>query len=152
MTQECRRGAYLISTEKSRLDIQVIHNFLTHAYWSEGIPIETVRRALEHSFTFGVYHGEQQVGMARVVTDFTTFAYIADVFILASFRGQGLGIWLMEVVMAHPDLQGLRRWVLATKDAHTLYQKVGFTPLQNPGRFMEKVVPNIYLKGNDPSQ
>ncbi len=144
MTQEWRRGAYLISTDKSRLDIQVIHDFLTHAYWSEGVPIEIVRRAIEHSLTFGMYHNEQQVGLARVVTDTATFAYLADVFILAPFRGQGLGVWLMEVVMAHPDVQGLRRWLLATKDAHTLYQKVGFTPLQNPDRFMEKLVPDIY--------
>lgn len=146
MAQEWQRGAYLISTEKSRLDLQTIHDFLAKSYWSEGIPIETVRRAIERSLTFGVYHDEQQVGFARVVTDSATFAYLADVFILASFRGQGLGVWLMEVVMAHPDVQGLRRWLLATRDAHSLYQKVGFTALHAPDRFMEKLVPDIYLK------
>ena len=146
MAQEWQRGAYLISTDKSRLDLQKIHDFLANSYWSEGIPIETVRRAIEHSLTFGIYYDARQVGFARVVTDSATFAYLADVFILAPFRGQGLGVWLMEVVMAHPDVQGLRRWLLATKDAHSLYQKVGFTTLHAPDRFMEKLVPDIYLK------
>ncbi len=146
MAQEWQRGAYLISTEKSRLNLQTIHGFLVSSYWSEGIPIETVTRAIEHSIIFGVYQNEQQVGFARVVTDSATFAYLADVFILDSFRGQGLGVWLMEVIMAHPDVQGLRRWLLVTKDAHSLYQKVGFTALRTPDKFMEKLVPDIYLE------
>ena len=149
MAQEWQRGAYLISSEKSRLNLQTIHGFLANSYWSEGIPIETVERAIEHSLTFGVYHSEQQIGFARLVTDSATFAYLADVFILESFRGQGLGVWLMEVIMAHPDVQGLRRWLLATRDAHSLYQKVGFTALRTPDSFMEKLVPDIYLKKNE---
>jgi GNAT superfamily N-acetyltransferase len=145
MTHEYQRGNYVISTDKNRLDINTIHHFLSHeAYWSEDIPIETVRRAIEHSLAFGVYHNEQQVGFARIVTDYATFAYLADVFILEPFRRQGLGVWLMETIMSHPDVQSFRRWLLATRDAHTLYQKVGFTTLHTPERFMEKLIPDIY--------
>lgn len=144
MIQEWRRGAYVISTDQQRLDPVVIHNFLTTSYWAEGIPLATVRRALEHALNFGLYLQEQQVGFARIITDYTTFAYVADVFILEAHQGQGLGTWLMETVISHPDLQGLRRWILATRDAHTLYQKVGFTALHMPERFMEILVPDIY--------
>lgn len=144
MQQEWQHGDYLISTDKAKLDIDVIHGFLTMAYWSIGIPRATVERALEHSLSFGVYRGAQQVGLARVITDYATFAYIADVFILEPFRGQGLSKWLMEVVAAHPDLQGLRRWILATRDAHELYQKTDFAPLHTPDRFMEKFDADIY--------
>ncbi|GCF10579.1 GNAT family N-acetyltransferase [Dictyobacter arantiisoli] len=146
MQQEWQQGDYLISTDKAKLDIDTIHGFLTTVYWSPGIPRATVERALEHSLSFGVYRGAQQVGLARVITDYTTFAYIADVFILEAFRGQGLSKWLMEVVAAHPDLQGLRRWVLATRDAHELYKKTGFSPLQMPDRFMEKLDTDIYTR------
>ncbi len=148
MTCEWRRGDYLISTDKNRLDLAVIHDFLTKSYWAEGIPLETVKRAIEHSLSFGVYRDDQQVGFARLVTDYATFAYLADVFILEPFRGQGLSKWLLEVVMAHPDLQGFRRWILGTKDAHGLYQQFGFTELRWPERFMEKLVPDIYNTEN----
>ncbi len=141
MTQEWRRGEYLISTDKRRLDLPVIHNFLTTSYWAAGIPIETVKKSIEHSLAFGVYREDQQVGFARVITDYATFAYIGDVFILEAFRGQGLSKWLMEVIAAHPGLQGLRRWVLLTRDAHELYRKTGFTEPKNPERYMEKGFP-----------
>ncbi|GHO47020.1 GNAT family N-acetyltransferase [Ktedonospora formicarum] len=146
MIQEWHRGMYVISTDKNRLDLQVIHRYLTTSYWAQGIPLETVRRSLEHALTFGLYLQDQQVGFAKIITDYATFAYVADVFILDPYQGQGLGTWLMETVKAHPDLQGLRRWVLSTKDAHALYQKVGFTALHFPERFMEVLVFDIYLK------
>jgi GNAT superfamily N-acetyltransferase len=147
MTHEWQRGAYTISTDNNRLDLLLIHNFLTQSYWAEGIPFETVKRSIEHSLSFGLYRDEQQVGFARLVTDYATFAYLADVFILEPFRGQGLSKWLLEVVMAHPELQGFRRWILGTKDAHGLYRQYGFTELKWPERFMEKLVPDIYTRG-----
>jgi GNAT superfamily N-acetyltransferase len=141
---EWRREQYLVSTDKRRLDLAVIHGFLTASYWSPGIPLETVQRAIAHSLAFGVYDGDQQIGMARVISDYTTFAYVADVFILDAYRGQGLGLWLMECVIAHPHLQGLRRWTLFTRDAHGLYEKVGFKRSEVPDRLMERAFPNIY--------
>ena len=147
MTHEWQRGAYTISTDNNRLDLLLIHNFLRQSYWAEGIPLETVKRSIDHSLSFGLYRDELQVGFARLVTDYATFAYLADVFILKSFRGQGLSKWLLEVVMAHPELQGFRRWILGTKDAHGLYRQYGFTELKWPERFMEKLVPDIYMQG-----
>jgi GNAT superfamily N-acetyltransferase len=144
MTQEWRRGDYFISADKRRLDLTVIHDFLTTSYWAAGIPIETVKKSIEHSLAFGVYKEGKQVGFARVITDFATFAYIGDVFILEDYRGQGLSKWLMEVIADYPELQGLRRWVLLTRDAHGLYRKTGFTELQNPERYMEKGFADIY--------
>jgi GNAT superfamily N-acetyltransferase len=138
------RGEYTISTEKKRLDVGVIHDFLSHSYWAAGIPLATVERSLEHSLAFGVYHGERQVGLARVITDYTTFAYVADVFILEEYRGRGLSKWLMKVVVEHPALQGLRRWILFTRDAHGLYAKVGFTASAAPERMMERLFANVY--------
>jgi GNAT superfamily N-acetyltransferase len=143
---EWQRGGYTISTDNNRLDLLLIHNFLTQSYWAEGIPFETVKRSIEHSLSFGLYRDEQQVGFARLVTDYATFAYLADVFILEPFRGQGLSKWLLQVMMAHPKLQGFRRWILGTKDAHGLYQQYGFTRLKWPERFMEKLVPDIYTR------
>jgi len=142
MNDHWQRGEFTISTDKSLLDVEVIHGFLTTSYWATGRTIETVRRSIESSMPFGVYKGDQQVGFARVITDYSTFAWIADVFILDSFRGQGLGKWLMEVIISHPELQGFRRWVLATKDAHELYRKFGFTELKLPERWMERHDPN----------
>lgn len=137
-----QRGEFTISADKSRLDIEVIHGFLDRSYWAAGRSRETIRRSIENSLPFGVYKGEQQVGFARVITDYATFAWIADVFILDEFQGQGLGKWLMEVIIAHPDLQGFRRWVLATKDAHEIYRKFGFEELRHAERWMERHDPN----------
>ncbi|HYO63532.1 MAG TPA: GNAT family N-acetyltransferase [Pyrinomonadaceae bacterium] len=139
MSQEWQRGEYVISTDKSRLDFGAIHEFLaTHSYWAVGRPAEVVRRSVENSLAFGLYSGARQVGFARVITDYATFAWVADVFVLEEFRGRGLSKWLMETVLAHPGLQGLRRWVLATKDAHGLYARFGFEPLRRPERWMER--------------
>jgi GNAT superfamily N-acetyltransferase len=137
-----QRGEYTISTDKSRLDVDVIHRFLDTSYWAAGRSVETIRRSIENSIPFGVYKGSEQVGFARVITDYATFAWIADVFILETFQGQGLGKWLMEVIIAHPELQGFRRWVLATKDAHELYRRFGFEKLKRPERWMERHDPN----------
>jgi GNAT superfamily N-acetyltransferase len=139
MIREWRRGEYTISTDRARLDVALVHEYLSESsYWAKGRPREVVERSIEHSLAFGVYLGERQVGFARVITDYATFAWIADVFVLEEFRGQGLGLWLSEVMCAHPDLQGFRRWVLATKDAHELYRRVGFRELQRVERWMER--------------
>jgi GNAT superfamily N-acetyltransferase len=137
MSREWRRGEYLISTDGSRLNLGVIHDFLSTSYWAAGVPEDVVRRSVENSLVFGVYRGEEQVGFARVVTDYATFAYLADVFVLEAHRGRGLGKWLIEVVLSHPDLRGLRRWMLATGDAHELYRKYGFAGLARAETFME---------------
>jgi GNAT superfamily N-acetyltransferase len=146
MIFEQRRGSYLISTDPARLDLAVIHGFLTTSYWATGIPLATVQAAIEHSLCFGIYEGAHQVGFARLVTDSATFAYLADVFVLESHRGQGLSKWLMECIRAHPDLGGLRRWLLATRDAHELYRQYGFRALAAPDRFMEIHDPDIYTR------
>ena len=142
MNHEWRRGDYLISTDRARLDLAVIHGYLDRSYWAAGRPAEVVRRSIEHSLPFGLYHGERQIGFARVVTDYATFAWLADVFVLEEFRGQGLAKWLTEVIVAHPELQGLRRLVLATRDAHGLYRRVGFGELECPECWMERLSPN----------
>lgn len=142
---EVRKGDYLISTDPSKLDLETIHNFLSQqSYWAAGIPKAIVRTALENSLNFGLYLGIRQIGLVRVVSDYATFAYVSDVFILPEARGQGLSKWLMSVVMAHPSLQGLRRWSLVTADAHTLYARFGFTSLHNPERYMEIYDPDVY--------
>jgi N-acetylglutamate synthase-like GNAT family acetyltransferase len=132
-------GKFLISTDRAKLDLDTIHRFLTRSYWAEGIPRETVARSIENSLCFGVYRGAEQVGFARVISDFATFAYIADVFILEPYRERGLGKELIATVMAHPDLQGLRRWSLGTRDAHDLYAQFGFKPVDNPSRTMMEI-------------
>ena len=147
MYREYTRDGFTISTDPSRLDIDMIHQFLSHAYWSEEIPRELVERAIDHSLCFGVYRG-RQVGLARVITDYATFGYLCDVFVLEEFRGKGIGTWLMECVMSHPDLQGFRRWILLTRDAHALYRKFGFSDLKNPARYMEIGIPDIYKSRN----
>lgn len=135
---EATRGSYSISTDPSRLDFSVIHGYLTRSYWSPGVSREIVERAARGSLCFGIYHGDEQVGYARVITDGVTFGYVADVFVLEAHRGQGLSKWLMECISTHPGLQGFRRWMLATADAHGLYEKYGFRPLMNPHQFMER--------------
>lgn len=137
---------FSISTDKSKLNCKAIHHFLSQTYWSEKIPIEIVQKSIEGSMCFGVYDNNKQVGFARMVTDNATFAYLADVFIVEEYRGKGLSKWLMEFILSHPELQGLRRILLATRDAHSLYEKFGFTPLNNPDRFMHIHNPDIYKK------
>ena len=139
-------GRFLISTDRAKLDLDVIHRFLARSYWAAGVPRATVARSIENSLCFGVYDGADQVGFARIVSDFATFAYIADVFILEPYRDRGLGKELMASIMAHPDLQGLRRWSLATRDAHGLYAQYGFTALENPSRMMEIANPDVYSR------
>ena len=139
-----RRMSHEISTDKSRLDLDAIHAYLARSYWSPGVPREIVARAIEHSLCFGVFHAGAQVGFARVVTDRATFAYLADVYVLEPHRGQGVARQLVAAVMAHPDLQGLRRMLLATRDAHGLYAKFGFRPLAAPDRMMEVHRPDAY--------
>lgn len=145
MSVEYTQGAFVISTDPARLDIPMIHRFLsTESYWAKDVPFATIERAIAHSLCFGLYNGTTQVGFARVVSDTATFAYVSDVFILPSHQGQGLGTWLITCIRQHPDLQGLRRWTLATRDAHGLYQRVGFEPLRAPERWMEIWHPHIY--------
>jgi GNAT superfamily N-acetyltransferase len=139
--------AYEISTDPARLDVDAIHAFLTQSYWSPGIPRATVARAIANSLCFGVFWQGQQVGFAPMVTDKTTFAYLCDVYVLEEHRGHGVSKQLMAHVMQHPDLQGLRRMMLATRDAHGLYTQYGFTALTAPDRIMEIVRPDIYLQG-----
>jgi len=139
MMQEWRQADYVISTDPDRLDLPFIHNFLSNtAYWAQGRSLDLVRRSLDNSLNFGLFHGREQIGFARVVTDYATFAWLADVFIIEDYRGRGLGKWLVEVITTHPRLQGFRRWVLATKDAHELYRRFGFTELKLPERWMER--------------
>jgi GNAT superfamily N-acetyltransferase len=133
---------FSISTDKNKLDVSLIHDYLTNdSYWAQGITIEKVTAAIEGSMTFGVYHHKNQIGFARVITDKATFAYIADVFILPEFRGKGLSKWLMQTIITHPDLQNFRRWMLATADAHGLYSQFGFTQITSPDRWMEIFTP-----------
>jgi GNAT superfamily N-acetyltransferase len=154
------RGEFMISTDPARLDLDVIHGFLTNSYWAKGIPQDIVARSIEHSLCFGVYDGGDekslllaksarsgapaQVGFARVVSDFATVAYLGDVFVLESHRGRGLSKWMMECIVQHPALQGLRRWILLTRDAHGLYSQFGFRPLKSPERYMERHDPEVY--------
>lgn len=164
---EHRRGEYLVSTDPARLDLDVIHGFLTNCYRAKGIPREVVARSIEHSLCFGIYDVSSeesppsfrkerekkdgatqcdapQIGFARVVSDFATIAYLGDVFVLESHRGRGLSKWMMECIMQHPALQGLRRWILVTRDAHGLYSQFGFTPVKAPERYMELHRPDVY--------
>jgi GNAT superfamily N-acetyltransferase len=140
-----RRGAYEISTDPARLELDVVHGFLSTSYWAAGIPRETVRRSIAHSLAFGIHHdAEGQVGFARVISDRTTFAYLCDVFVLPAHAGRGLGGWLVDFIGRHPELQGLRRWMLVTRDAHGLYARHGWTPVPNPDLFMQRHSPGIY--------
>jgi len=128
--------------------LDVIYGFLTNCYWAKGIPRETVARSIEHSLCFGIYDGSgSQVGFARVISDFATIAYLGDVFVLDSHRGRGLSRWLLECIMQHPALQGMRRWILLTHDAHGLYSRFGFTPLKSAGSYMELHRPDVYETG-----
>jgi N-acetylglutamate synthase-like GNAT family acetyltransferase len=141
-----QKDAFSISTDKSKLQLDIVQDYLANrSYWAQGIPMEIVQRSVENSIAFGVYLEDKQIGFCRVTSDLSTFAYLADVFILEEYRGNGLSKWLMECVLAHPDLQNLRRWVLATYDAHGLYTQFGFGPLDKPQNFMQIKKDNPYL-------
>jgi GNAT superfamily N-acetyltransferase len=136
---------YTISTDKSLVNLPVVHAYLSEqSYWARGISYDNLKRRIEHSLVFGVYCRGKQAGFARVVTDFAAIAYVADVFILEEYRGKGLSKLLMKAIMEHPDLQGLRRWILVTRDAHGLYSKFGFKPLESPEKYME-IVKNTFV-------
>lgn len=142
---EWTRDEFTISTDENRLQIDAIHKFLSEeSYWARERTREQTERAIKNSLPFGVYKGENQIGFARVVSDYATFAYLGDVYILEEFRGRGLSKWLMQTIIDHPELQNLRRWILATKDAHDLYEKYGFSALKFPERWMERPAPNAY--------
>jgi GNAT superfamily N-acetyltransferase len=142
-----RVNTYDISTDPSRLQLEAIHAYLTRSYWSPGVPKHIVARAIANSLCFGIYLGDAQVGFARVITDKATFAYLADVFVLEEHRGRGLSKRLVAQIQAHPDLQGLRRFLLATADAHRLYAQFGFKPPGRPENLMEIRVPDPYGAG-----
>jgi GNAT superfamily N-acetyltransferase len=135
---EAHRDHFMISTDPARLDVDAIADMLAHAYWAKGRTRDVIARYIQHSLTFGVYEDNRQIGLARVISDYTTFAWLCDVYIHEDYRGHGLGKWLMETVHSHPELQGLRRWMLATHDAHGLYKQFDWTPLSAPERWMEK--------------
>jgi GNAT superfamily N-acetyltransferase len=148
--QEHHRNGFTVSTERSRLDVDFIHDFLAQkSYWAAEVPREVVERSLRNSLCFGLYQGCKQIGLARVVTDYATFAYVCDVFVDAAHRRSGLGTWLMECVMAQPSLPELRRIMLATKDAHELYRRFGFAELVQPQKLMEIHRPNVYQKARN---
>ena len=136
---------YSISTDPARLPVEKIHQYLSNeSYWARGIPLDNVKRSIQHSLNFGVYAGEELAGFARIISDYATIAYLGDVFILPAHRGKGLSKKLMEAAVSHPDLQGLRRWILLTRDAHELYKKYGGQPIANPVSGIEKTVTNPY--------
>jgi GNAT superfamily N-acetyltransferase len=141
---ETTQGEYSISTDKSKLQLDVIHGFLSNSYWAKNISIEKIKTCIENSICYGVYHHNKQVGFARVVTDYAVIAYIGDVFIVEEHRGKGLSKMLMKEIVAHPELQNLRRWILATRDAHGLYEQVGFKELKFPERWMERPRADAY--------
>lgn len=141
-----RKNDFLISTDKNKLDIPMIHDFLTNeSGWSNGIPYEKIKKSIDNSLNFGLYIQGKQIGFARVISDFSTIAYLGDVFIYKKYRGFGLSKWLMEVIMEHEELQGLRRWILLTDTAEWLYKKYGFNKLPEPEIYMEKYNPNVYI-------
>jgi ribosomal protein S18 acetylase RimI-like enzyme len=142
---EYTNGQYSITTDTQRLDLDAIHAYLTRSFWAEGIPKALMAKAIAHSLCFGLFAGANQIGFARVVTDRATFAYLCDVYVLETHRGRGLGKWLIETVMAHPDLQGLRRFQLVTRDAHGLYSRHGFAAPMNPERHMEIFKHGMYV-------
>jgi GNAT superfamily N-acetyltransferase len=144
--QEHHENGFVISTDPKRLDLDVVHGFLTECYWAKGVPREVVVRSIENALCFGIYADGKQVGFARVISDYATYAYIGDVFVLPEHRGRGLAKWLMTCIMQHPCLHGLRRWSLVTGDAHGLSAQFGFMPLQSPERWMEIHKRDVYPK------
>lgn len=144
-----QREGFAVTTDTTFFNLEYIHGFLSQSYWGENIPIETVQKSIDNSLCFGVFHLGRQIGFARVVTDKATFGYLADVFIDEAYRGQGLSKWLMEEIMNHEELQGLRRFMLATRDAHGLYTQFGFSALTNTDRWMQIHNPDVYKSSND---
>lgn len=142
--REWRQGQFIVSTDRSRIDLEVVHGYLRDSYWAKGMPRQVLERGIENSLTFGVYDGTRQAGFARVITDLATYAYLSDVFILEEYRGRGLSKWMMECILAHPELQGLRRFALFTRDASGLYERYGFGPARSPSVYLERWVPNVY--------
>jgi GNAT superfamily N-acetyltransferase len=143
---EWHRDGFTVSTDPARLDMAATAAFLAGSYWAPEIPESVVRRSVANSIAFGLHDGERQVGFARVVTDRATFAWVGDVFVIEEYRGRGLSLWLMRCVLAHPDLQGLRRWMLASTTARGLYERLGFSPLGHPERFLEIADPDVYRR------
>ena len=143
---ERNRATFRLTTDTGAMDLDAIHAYLTRSYWAEGISKELMARAMAGSLNFGLLEGERQIGFARVITDHATYAYLCDVYVLDEYQGRGLGTWMMQELMAHPDLQGLRRFGLVTWDAHGLYEKCGFAELANPAGHMEIVRPGLYLR------
>lgn len=144
------KGGFTITTDIAKLNLEVIFDFLAnHSHWARNIPFSTMMKSIENSLCFGLFRDNEQIGFARVVSDYATFAWLADVFILEDHRGKGLAKWLMECIVNHPDLQGLRRWILATRSAHGLYTKYGFVPLKKVDAFLEIYQPDIYEGQNE---
>jgi len=143
---EWKRSGFVVTCDPLKLDRQVVADFLAKSYWAKGIPAETVDRSIDGSICFALLEGERQVGFARVISDRATIAYLGDVFVLPEFRGRGLAKWLVECVMPHPELRGLRRWILVTRDAHGLYEQLGFKPLGRPEGYMELHDPDVYRR------
>ena len=143
------KGEFSVSTDREKLDLAFLHGFLSkEAYWCLNIPFDRVKKSVENSLNFGLYHNDRQIGYARVITDYSTIAYLGDVFVISEYRGKGLSKWLMQQVMDHPDLQGLRRWLLLTADAHELYKKFGWLPIAKPEVYMELFNRDVYKRNN----
>jgi GNAT superfamily N-acetyltransferase len=144
LSKEWNKEDYLLSTDKRKLQLDVIHQFLSNSYWAKNIPLALVKKTVAGSLCFGLYYKQKQIGFARIITDSATFAYLADVFIVEEHRGKKLSSWMMEYIMSYDELKGLRRWMLATRDAHGLYKKFGFNALDEPDRIMQKKINNPY--------
>lgn len=146
---EIKFDNFTITTDKLKMDVVAIHDFLSkYSGWSDNIPFDKVKTSIENSLNFGLFHNDKQIGLARIISDFSTIAYLGDIYVLDNYRGQGLSKKLMDVVISHPNLQGLRRWILLTSTADWLYEKYGFTKLPKPELYMELFDPNIYKTDN----
>lgn len=141
---EWHRKNFTVTCDPERIDLSLVSKFLASSYWAKGIREDTVAKSVANSVCFSLFEGDRQIGFAKVISDRATIAYLGDVFVVPSYRGRGLAKWMMECVLSHPELQGLRRWVLATRDAHGLYEQFGFTELAKPEVFMERFNPNVY--------
>jgi GNAT superfamily N-acetyltransferase len=141
---EWTRDEFVISTDRTRLDLQLVHAYLSTSYWAAGMPRAILERAIANSVAFGIYHDGRQVGFARAISDLATYAYLSDVFVIEAYRGRGLSTWLMECILDHPDLQGLRRFALFTRDAQGLYERYGFAPARGSSTYLERWAPNVY--------